>query len=185
MCFVVRIRPALASDAEPIAAVLRAAFTPYAALYTRAGLAATAVSPTEVQQRIREGPVWVAETNGKIVGTVSAALRIAAVYVRGMAVIPEAQRRGIGDRLLHHVEQFARENDAALLELTTTPFLLSARRLYERNGFRYAPGEKDLHGTPLLGMEKLLTPAAELTRGVVGQGEPAITGAAPLAEPAP
>jgi len=61
MCFVVRIRPALASDAEPIAAVLRAAFTPYAALYTRAGLAATAVPPTEVQQRIREGPVVVGQ----------------------------------------------------------------------------------------------------------------------------
>jgi ribosomal protein S18 acetylase RimI-like enzyme len=153
------VRTARIADAQVISAVLRAAFTPFVALYTRAGFEATVVQPIEVEARMGEGPVWVAEIGGEVVGTVSAVLRHPALYVRGMAVIPAIQRCGIGDRLLRQVEHFGRENGVARLELTTTPFLVAALQLYERHGFRRVRGKKDLHGTPLIGMEKALTAA--------------------------
>jgi GNAT superfamily N-acetyltransferase len=150
-----RARP---DDAKSISDVLLAAFKPYEALYTDGGFAATAIQPSEVEQRMREGPAWVAEVDGEIVGTVSAVVRDTALYVRGMAVMPCVQRRGIGDRLLEEAERFAVICGSSELELSTTPFLFSARALYERHGFQYVGDVSSLHGTPLFSMRKLLSP---------------------------
>jgi N-acetylglutamate synthase-like GNAT family acetyltransferase len=65
--------------------------------------------------------------------------------------------RGIAEALMNEVESFARQNGCARMFLTTTPFLTSAIRLYERYGFTRVPnGAADLFGTPLIKMEKNL-----------------------------
>jgi GNAT superfamily N-acetyltransferase len=157
---VASLRHANERDANDIATVLYAAFRPYQARYTPDAFDATAITPEEVRCRMREGPVWVAEIDGAVIGTVSAAFRPRVIYVRGMAVAPQAQRRGVGHRLLQEVERYANESGVRSLELATTPFLAAARELYQRHGFRCLPGEMTLHGTPLFAMVKDLEASA-------------------------
>lgn len=154
------IRRARVEDADDISVVLRDAFGPYESLYTPEGFAASSASADRVRARLLEGPIWVAEVDDTIAGTVAAVLVGRGLYVRGMAVARYAQGHHITDRLLDEVEGFAYANGVTLLELRTTPFLTTARRLYERHGFRLVPCDRTLYGTPLIGMEKALAARA-------------------------
>lgn len=155
-----RIRVAAESDAAAIAGILREAFGPFEELYTTGAYAATVLSERKVRARFREkGRIWVAEDNGRTVGTVSVVEEEGRrLYIRSMAVAPSAQRGGIGRGLLREIEEFAREEGFEKLFLYTTPFLHGAIRLYEKNGFgRGAEEVGGFYGTPLLAMEKDLT----------------------------
>ena len=148
------IQLATDKDAEAIASVLREAFEEFRPLYTSAGFRATTPSAQEIARRFVEGPVWIVTDSGAVIGTVSGVLHRDELYVRSMAVIPRGRGKSIGLRLLRAVEEFAISREARRLRLRTTPFLLSAIRLYERAGFVRLPEGADLHGTPLLVMVK-------------------------------
>lgn len=153
----VQIRLAQPDDAAAIAVVLYQSFVEYKALYTDEGFAATTPGKEQIETRMREGPVWVAACDGTMVGTVSAVARGGAVYIRGMAVWPAARGFGAGSALLKQVESWAAVEGATRLFLSTTPFLNSAIRLYERFGFeRTNDGPLDLCATPLFTMAKSL-----------------------------
>jgi GNAT superfamily N-acetyltransferase len=157
----VKVRSAVPEDAPAVASLLYASFVEFRPLYTPAGFAATAVTADEVLVRLGGGPVWVAFWEDSLCGTVAAVARGAALYVRGMAVLPSVRGKGVGEALLRTAEAFAMEHGHTTLLLTTTPFLDSAIRLYERSGFsRTAGGETDLFGTPLFTMEKRLSTSA-------------------------
>jgi GNAT superfamily N-acetyltransferase len=156
-----QIRMAVPEDAARIAAALRRSFAEYESLYTPAAFAATVPTPEQILRRMGEGPVWVAVENGTVVGTVAAVPRVGGLYVRGMAVDPAARGRGTGRALLERVEEFALANGFGRLLLSTTPFLLSAIRLYEKHGFRRDDaGPHDLLGTLLFTMVKDLSHTA-------------------------
>ena len=153
----VTVRRANPEDAAMIASVLYDSFAEFRPFYTDRGFAATAVNAAEVLARLREGPAWVALVQDSIRGTVAVFARGDALYIRGMAVLPEGRGQGVGRELLRQVEIFAAAEGHRTLVLTTTPFLNSAIRLYQRSGFsRTATGAGDLFGTPLLTMEKTL-----------------------------
>ncbi len=153
-----RVRTAVAEDALAIAGILHDIFAEFRPLYTYRGFAATAIGVEEVLARMTEGPVWVALWEDSICGTVAAVARGRALYVRGMGVLPTARGKGAGEALLQQVETFAIDHGLETLLLTTTPFLISAIRLYERFGFCRTPdGPGDLFGTPLFMMEKRLS----------------------------
>ena len=155
------IRMATEPDAENIHSVLHEAFREFRHLYTTEAMAATVIGPAEVCRRIGEGPLWVAETEGKTVGTISVLARDEGAYVRGMAVLPAVQGLKIGLRLLQTAEQFAQENGFYRLFLRTTPYLGNAIRLYERFGFASMPGtEAPFFATPSFLMEKYLSAEA-------------------------
>jgi N-acetylglutamate synthase-like GNAT family acetyltransferase len=106
---------------------------------------------------MQEGPVWVALVNDAVVGTVSAVPKGESLYVRGMAIVPVARGRRIGESLLMRVEIFAYEHGFKRLFLSTTPFLGRAIQLYERYGFRRSvEGPDNIFGTPLFSMEKIV-----------------------------
>ncbi|HEV8581928.1 MAG TPA: GNAT family N-acetyltransferase [Thermoanaerobaculia bacterium] len=158
--FPVRVRPASPADAESIASLLRAAFAEFEALYTPQGYQATTPAGDEIRNRFAEGPIWIAEQQEAIAGTVSAVLKDEGLYIRSMAVYPWTRGRGVATLLLDAVEQFARGRSCSRLFLSTTPFLASAIRLYERAGFRRTDEEPhDLFGTPLVTMVKELASA--------------------------
>jgi GNAT superfamily N-acetyltransferase len=157
------IRRAEPADALAIAEVLRAAFNEFKPLYTEEGFAATVLNAAQVRQRMEEGLVWLGLQNGAIVATVAAVVKGESIYIRGMAAVPAARRCGLGTALLRCVEDWAEaQKRCTRLFLSTTPFLDSAIRLYEKCGFhRMDEGPQDLYGTPLVTMEKMLPHAVE------------------------
>ena len=154
----INIRTATPGEAEAIAAVLHESFAEYERLYTPEAFAATAPSSDRILSRMSEGPAWVAvRDDGLIVGTGAAVGKGESLYIRGMAVLPAARGRGVGEALLRHIEGFAAAQGYRRLILSTTPFLDRAIRLYERFGFRRGDeGPHDLFGTPLFSMVKEL-----------------------------
>ncbi len=153
-----RVRAVRGADIEAVALVLREAFAEFEPLYTAAAFAATTPEPSELRRRLDEGPTWVAAIDDRIAGTVSALARPDGIYLRSMAVAPAARGRGAAILLLAAVETFARRHRASRIYLSTTPFLHAAIRLYETAGFARTPQPPhDLHGTPLVTMEKTLS----------------------------
>jgi putative acetyltransferase len=151
------IRIATPDDATSIAAVLLQSFLEYQADYTAGGFAATTPDTEEVRSRMTEGPTWLAVRDSVIVGTVSVAPSGERLYVRSMAVVPSARGQSVGIKLLRHIEDFAAANNYRRLSLSTTPFLSRAIKLYQKMGFAFSDERiEDLHGTPLLRMEKEL-----------------------------
>jgi GNAT superfamily N-acetyltransferase len=152
-----KIRRAQLRDASAIAAVLHASFEEYRSQYTSGAFDATVLDEGRVRQRLQQGPAWLAVAHGAPVGTVSAMRTQEGLYIRGMAVAPAMRGHGIGTALLHQVERRASAARITRMFLSTTPFLDAALALYERFGFvlcNHPP--HDLHGTPLLTMEKFL-----------------------------
>jgi GNAT superfamily N-acetyltransferase len=154
----VLIRRAGPERASEVARVLRESFLEYQDQYTPEGFAATTPDAQQVRSRMAEGPTWVALLSDAIVGTASVVEKGGAgLYVRGMAVLPSARGRGIGELLLREIESFALRNGCTRLALSTTPFLNGAIHLYERCGFkRTLEGPNDLFGTALFSMAKAL-----------------------------
>ena len=153
----ITIRRAVADDAPAVVSLLYESFLEYESLYTVEGFAATVISRSGVIDRMRAGPVFVATMNSQVVGTVAIVPKGESLYIRGMAVHPSARGQRLGEQLLSYVENLANSQGARRLLLSTTPFLERAIRLYESFGFeRTDEGPHDLHGTPLLTMQKLL-----------------------------
>ena len=154
---IIVVRSATLEDADAIASLLLEAFREFRPLYTESAFAATTSNSGLIRERMSEGPIWVAFAGSQLVGTVAVTPRNDRLYVRSMAVLPSARGMGVGGLLLQQVESFARANGFTRLFLSTTPFLSSAIRLYERSGFtRMQSGPGELFGTPLFSMEKQL-----------------------------
>ena len=151
----VEIRTANPDDVAAIASVLAASFPEYKSLYTEKAYAATTPSEAVIEKRFAEGEMWVAEFEEKIVGTVSVVSQNESLYIRSMAILPEARGYQIGEHLLSEIERYAVAKGFRRLTLSTTPFLNRAIRLYEKFGFVHC-GTDDLFGTPLITMEKEL-----------------------------
>jgi GNAT superfamily N-acetyltransferase len=152
----IQIRRATPADALAVSKVLHDSFVEFEPLYTPRGFAATTPNAQQVLARMEEGPVWIALHDRDAIGTIAAVAKGDSLYIRGMAVLPNARRSKVAARLLNEVERYAVENGCNRMFLSTTPFLDTAIRLYERFGFRRMNGAHDLFDTPLFMMEKLL-----------------------------
>lgn len=129
------IRRAGVEEADAIAAIILKAFAPFKEQYTAGAFEYTTPTAEVVRGRFDEGPIWVATNDVTVVGTVSCLPEGNRLYIRSMAIDPEAQRSGIGQRLLDALEAYAVQNAFERLYLYTTYVLPGAKRLYEKNGF--------------------------------------------------
>lgn len=154
------LRKATAADSGAISALLRESFAEFEALYTPAAFAATVLPVSGILARLNEGPIWVAEYESAIVGTVGAILIGELATIRGMAAHPSAQGVGIGKRLLDEAERFAVARGAQTLDLYTTAFLHRAIRLYKAAGFAFTGETVNPNETELLRMMKATRPMA-------------------------
>jgi GNAT superfamily N-acetyltransferase len=152
-----KIRLAASSDASAVANLIFQSFLEYRSSYTDEAFAATCPSSIELEDRMSEGPIWMAIEEETVVGTVSGVPVGNALLVRSLAVLPSERGHGTGELLLDRVENYAYEDGYTRLVLSTTPFLTPAIRLYEQFGFRRSSeGPSDRLGTPIFTMVKEL-----------------------------
>ncbi len=154
----VAVRFATKADSPDIAWVLLQAFGGIREHYTVQAFEVVTPAPDEVEKRFAEGPMWVAELGDEIVGTVSLTTEPEGLYVRSMAVLPEAQGHGIGHKLLDALHEHAANSEVDRIFLFTLPFQKGARAIYEGLGYTWVRDTtaEEWYGVPGLEMEKFL-----------------------------
>src|SRR5215510_9718682 len=120
------IRRADSNDGEAILACLAAAFAPYHNSYSAAGLADTVLDSESVQRRLRQMYVFVAVSEGNVVGTLARAASGKEGHLRGMAVLPDWQGSGVAAALFR-LSKLRSEIRAASVSHSTRPNLSHAR----------------------------------------------------------
>lgn len=153
------IKLATSDDAAAIAEVLVSAFSPNREHYTTEAFAAVTPTPEAIIYRLTEGPIWVAELDNEVVGTVSLTTEPEGLYVRSMAIKPSAQRLGIGKRLLDVIDDHWAASGHERIFLYTSYFIPGAKELYEKQGFKWVrdTAAEEWHGTLGLEMDKKIT----------------------------
>lgn len=92
------------------------------------------------------GRWWVAELNGRIVGSVAVVPEDDGIAeLKKLYVASSVRRRGLGAQLVSLAESEARERRAASLVLWTDTRFRDAHRLYDRLGFTRAPRTRVLN----------------------------------------
>lgn len=132
----VTFRRATLADAEPVAALL-----------TELGYASTAADVIDRVQRSLHGATsWLllAQSATDVIGLISAELvpyfpnGTTVCRVTALVVAEQHRGRGLGEKLLACVTEFAREQGCSGIELTSAHHRRDAHRFYERLGFSTA-----------------------------------------------
>ena len=155
----VTIRKAVSTDAPAILDCLRIAFEPYRSSYTAEAFTDTVLTAETIQHRLASMCIFVAVNEaGNIVGTIGfSVIGGSEGHLRGMAVLPGWQGRGIADRLLQRAEAELGAGKCSRITLDTTDPLQRAMRFYERHGYRRSGRVTDFSGMPLHEYVKNLT----------------------------
>lgn len=150
------VRLAGEKDTDDISRILLQAFGVFRPFYTEEAFEQVTPGPDQVRGRFAEGPTWVAELDGEVVGTVSLTTEPEGLYVRSMAVLPKAQGKGIGHKLLEAVDEYAAGSDQERIFLYTTYFVPGAKEMYEKHGYEWVRDTTadEWYGTPGLEMDK-------------------------------
>jgi ribosomal protein S18 acetylase RimI-like enzyme len=144
------IRLAQQEEAEQIASCLALAFDAFRSQYTSEAFKDTVLSPEAVRTRMGSMRVYVAVTDETtVVGTLAAVASGEEGHLRGMAVCPEWQGRGIAERLLTRAESDLKAAGCRCVTLDTTVPLQRATRFYGRNGYVRSGKVVDFFGMPL------------------------------------
>jgi GNAT superfamily N-acetyltransferase len=141
----IRIRPARADDFPRLNDIEQEADR----LYATVGLDLVLDMPTASQERLRQGPVWVAvnDTDQPIGFALAGAIDDFALLDQ-LSVLPEQGRKGIGAALIRQAADWARREGHDALVLSTYRELAWNQPYYERQGFSEMPRSawgKEIH----------------------------------------
>lgn len=150
------IRKAEVTDAADVAGCLRVAFGQHCNEYTPEAYADTVLDADGVRHRLCKMRLFVAVTEGKVVGTIGCLAKGEEGHLRGMAVTPNWQGTGVAPALLRVAEAELRENGCRYVTLDTTAPLVRAVRFYLNNGYSRSGRVADFFGMPLYEYRKLL-----------------------------
>lgn len=131
------VRAARAADAEALPAVQASAGALFRTMPDLAWIADEPIDPpSHYLPMIARGHVWVAEdANGRAAGCLFGEMVGDAFHILELAVAREAQRRGLGRRLLDATRDHARSQGLAAVTLTTFRHVAWNGPFYARYGF--------------------------------------------------
>jgi len=152
------IRKAMKSDAPGILHCLQTAFEPYRTSYTADAFRDTVLTPETIHTRLAAMTGFVAtDGTGRVIGTVAGGIvGKEEGHLRGMAVLPECQGRGVAEGLLRNVENHLRSLGCSRISLDTTEPLKRATRFYEKHGFHSSGKVSEFFGMPIFEYVKQL-----------------------------
>jgi ribosomal protein S18 acetylase RimI-like enzyme len=155
----ITIRKAASADAPAILDCLRIAFEPYRSSYTAEAFTDTILTTDTIHQRLASMWIFLAVNEaGSIVGTIACSVIGGNEgHLRGMAVLPQWQGRGIAEKLLRIAEAELVAGKCSRITLDTTEPLQRAMRFYECHGYRRSGKVADFFGMPLHEYVKNLT----------------------------
>jgi GNAT superfamily N-acetyltransferase len=146
-------------DAEAIHRCLLAAFGPYRERYTSGAFGDTVPGPEGIRERLRTMAIFVAiaVASGEIVGTIGCQeVEDGSGHLRGMAVHPGWQGKGVAAALLAQAEHELRRRGVRRVNLHTTRPLERAARFYEGQGFARTGEVEDFFGMEIIEFAKNL-----------------------------
>jgi len=154
----ITIRRAKAEDIDSVYNVIKLAFEDYRKIgYREAAIQSAIISKSEIQRRIKEELMLVAETDKKIVGTVTGTIDCESMNVQTLATHPSFQNLRVATRLMEKMEKEAVEAECYKISLFTTPIMKSAIHVYEKLGYeREGVLKKQFHGIDLIAFGKIL-----------------------------
>lgn len=125
------VRRAEATDVAGLRALAGEAYQVYVPRIGRRPAPMTA----DYAEAIRRGLAWVAVQDGEIVGLLVLAVKPDHLLLENIAVLPSAQRRGIGARLLALAEDQARELGRGEIGLYTNEAMTENLAYYPKHGY--------------------------------------------------
>jgi ribosomal protein S18 acetylase RimI-like enzyme len=146
----IAIRRAQVEEAESICDCLISAFEPFRTQYTMGAFQDTVPGPAAIRQRVLDMTVYVAlSPKGEIVGTIASSVEGVEGHLRGMAVRPAWQGRGIAEQLLLTAEGDLIASGCTRITLDTTMPLRRAIQFYQKHGFAPTGRITDFFGMSL------------------------------------
>ena len=153
----ITIGRATVEDVAGIELCLRSAFAPYRDRYTPGAYVDTVLTEQGIRHRLDTMIVLVAiAESGLVVGTIGGNVHGDEGHLRGLAVSPDWQGKGVAQRLLESIESQLSAAGCHTVSLDTTTPLSRAIALYERNGYRASGVVTDFFGMPLHEYRKLI-----------------------------
>jgi GNAT superfamily N-acetyltransferase len=128
---VIVIRPAAEADAPALARIAVAAYQHYVPRIGRPPAPMTA----DYAAAIRRGQAWVAAVDGEVAAFIILISRPGYLLLENVAVLPAAQGRGIGARLLALAEDRARALHVPEIRLYTNAAMTENLAYYPRHGY--------------------------------------------------
>jgi ribosomal protein S18 acetylase RimI-like enzyme len=127
----VTVRRAVPADIAALQAVAVAAYQRYVDRIGRA----PAPMGADYAREVRDGQAWVAVENGRVVGLAVLVAQPDHLLLENVAVLPAAQRRGIGARLLTLAEDEASSLHLSEIRLYTNEAMTENLAYYARHGY--------------------------------------------------
>ena len=127
----ISFRAARQAEAETLRGIAAAAYQQYVPRIGRAPAPMTA----DYGAAIRCGQAWVAVEDGEVAGFVILVAEPGYLLLENVAVLPAAQGRGIGARLLAFAEEHARSLRLHEIRLYTNEMMTENLTYYPRHGY--------------------------------------------------
>jgi ribosomal protein S18 acetylase RimI-like enzyme len=128
---VITVRLAEPADVAAVRAIALAAYRRYVPRIGRE----PAPTAADYAAAIRGGQAWVAVEHDVIVGFVVLIAQPDHLFLENVAVLPSAQGRGVGARLLALAEDQARRHDLGEIRLYTNQAMTENLAYYARHGY--------------------------------------------------
>jgi GNAT superfamily N-acetyltransferase len=145
-----RISP---EDAGEVLTIQRAAFVSEALIYGDPDMPPLVQTLEELEAELQDAGGWVARVDGRLVGAIRTREADGVLLIGRIAIAPDMQGAGIGQRLLETAEAHSRATEA---ELFTGSLSEANIRLYERCGYAQTERVDEGDGTAQVFMRKRL-----------------------------